>query len=293
MDTLLVGGSGFIGRQILHSLTLAGHKVTVMNRRYVSQPNCGQFQADIFTPESYRKKLQELRPEWVIQTAWVSQSENYRNSSKNDLYGRATIDFAVSCFELEVEHLMILGSSAEYGNQALPCDSRRSVPMPIDPYGKSKLETFEILSEASQGYSSSFTWPRIFQAYGKGQDSNRFIPKAVNSLITGIDMQVDNPESIFDWISSRDIASALLFCLNNGINGSVDIGTGVSYSVEDVLKQLHQLIGVSGQQSRAKTSIDEFTPPSSLTVSPSSLIFERGWSPSDDLIAGLKWVLGA
>jgi nucleoside-diphosphate-sugar epimerase len=291
MNTLLVGGSGFLGKQILHNLTLAGHEVTVMNRQTLSETKCGQFQADIFTPESYRNQIRELRPQWVIQTAWVSQSENYRNSSKNDLYRRATIDFAVHCFELEVEHLMILGSSAEYGNQALPCDSRRSVPMPIDPYGKSKLETFEILSEATQGYSSSFTWPRIFQAYGKGQDSNRFIPKAVNSLITGIDMQVDNPESIFDWISSRDIASALLFCLDNRIDGSVDIGTGVSYSVEDVLKQLHQLIGVSGQQSRAKTSIDEFKSPSSLTVSPSSLIFEKGWSPSDDLIAGLKWVL--
>lgn len=292
METLLVGGSGFIGRQIQSALNHAGHEVTVMNRKHDPTTNCKQIQADLFTPESYRKPIQELRPRWVIQTAWVSQSENYRFSSKNKLYRDATIEFAVHCFELEVDHLMVLGSSAEYGNQALPCDSRSSIAIPIDAYGKSKLETFELLSEASRNYSSLFTWPRIFQAYGKGQDSNRLIPKALENLKSGKDMHVDSPKSIFDWISSRDVASALLFCLDNRIDGAVDIGTGIPYSVEEVLDHLVQLIDLSGQETRTKRFFSELKTPSSLTVSPNSLIFEKGWSPSDDLIEGLKWVLG-
>ena len=292
MNTLLVGGSGFLGRQILHNLTLAGHNVKVMNREVIPDIKCDQIRADIFAPESYRNQIMELKPQWVIQTAWVSQSESYRFSLKNNLYRNATIDFAVYCFELEVEHLMVLGSSAEYGHQALPCDSRSSIAKPIDTYGKSKLETFEILSETSNNYSSSFTWPRIFQAYGKGQDANRLIPKAIENLKSGRELHVDSPKSVFDWISSRDVASALLFCLENRIDGAVDIGTGTPYSVEEVLDHLVQLIDLSDQETRTKRFFSELKTPSSLTVSPNSLIFEKGWSPSDDLIEGLKWVLG-
>jgi nucleoside-diphosphate-sugar epimerase len=291
MDTLLVGGSGFLGKQILHSLNLAGHNVTIMNRELLPQLECGQIQADIFTPESYRKRIEDLRPQWVIQTAWVSQSENYRYSSKNSLYKTATIDFAIDCFKSGVEQLMILGSSAEYGSQGLPCDSRKSVPMPSDPYGISKFETFQILMDISRSYSCSFTWPRIFQVYGKGQDSNRLIPSVVDCIKFGRSMKIDNPKSVFDWISSRDVASALMFCLNNRISGSVDIGTGVPHSVEEVLEQLVKLINVSHKEIPRISFGNEANSHSSLSVSPNSLIFEKGWLPSDDLVEGLGWVI--
>jgi nucleoside-diphosphate-sugar epimerase len=291
MNTLLVGGSGFVGKEILHSLILAGHEVTVMNRELDPQLECKQIQADIFNQGSYRKRMQELKPQWVIQTAWVSQSENYRFSPKNSLYKTATIDFAIDCLESGVEHLMILGSSAEYGSQTLPCDSRRSVPMPTDPYGKSKFETFQILMDASRSYPCSFTWPRIFQAYGKGQDSNRLIPRGLDSLKFGRSMKIDNPKSAFDWISSRDIASALMFCLNNRISGSVDVGTGIPHTVEEVIEQLVELIKPSDHEIQSVKFLDQANSHSSLTVSPESLLFEKGWKPNDDLINGLRWVL--
>lgn len=291
MKVLVIGGSGFLGTEIVNELGRQGHEVKSMNRNFSLTLRSEQIVADICNPESYQKEISTWKPEVVIQGAWVTGQSIYRESPLNEQYVTDTLKLAEFCFQSETRHFLVLGSSAEYGVPKEPCNTLSTPTAPTDLYGISKLQTLERLTELAQKYSQRLSWARIFQPYGRNQDSARLIPHAAAELSVGKTVKVSSPFTVLDWISSRDVASAVTFAVQNSLHPIFDIGTSIGSSVLQVLQEVANLLDADPRlleiDANSASVKNQFT----LVVDKNSPLFTAGWRPQDDLHSGLTWAL--
>lgn len=163
--------------------------------------------------------------------------------------------------------------------------------VPVDLYGECKVNTATRISDLALEYQNKFTWGRIFQPFGLNQDPQRFVPTAIRNLRRSAVLSLENPDAVLDWVTTRDIASALIYALRNEVLGPMDIGTGTGTSVLDFVRNVANILNVNQNlieinQDHRKTSI------SSLFVDQSSPLLYLGWKPQDTIESGLRWVIG-
>ena len=285
---LVVGGQGFLGQQIMRKMMEAGLEVKSLSRKSTINQDFEHFMGDFGNQESNKKIFSTWVPEIVIQTAWITKQDAYRNSALNEDYAKSTLQFAEQCFRAGASHFLALGSSAEYGFTEVPSFAESSPTKPEDLYSKAKIWTSKGLITLGQKYSRKVSWLRVFQPYGPGQDSSRLLPSYVAAARQGARFPVGKPNDILDWISSRDVASAVLFTIENSLPNILDIGTGVGTSVIDTLRKTATVIG-SDPSLIVSSDIEIGGNPLKLLVDSRSAIFEAGWSPCDVLTKGLEW----
>ena len=291
MRVLVAGGGGFLGAEIITNLIESGFEVKSFGRNFSAAIYCEQIIADIMNPDSYQKLLSIWKPEVVIQAAWVTNQKTYRTSPLNSEYMDATLKFAEQSYLSNTEHFLALGSSAEYGLPAEPCNALTTSAAPVDIYGKDKLQTLVKLREVAEKFSSRLSWARIFQPYGPNQDSARLLPFARKELLAGNKVKVVYPNVILDWISSRDVASALAYAIRSPINQIFDVGTSRPISVIQALRTLATLLNVDSELLEIESTQNGVDEEFSMVVSRESPLFNAHWSPQDDLVSGLKWTL--
>ena len=291
MRVLVAGGGGFLGAEIITNLIESGFEVKSFGRNFSSAICCEQIIADITNPDSYQKLLSTWKPEVVIQAAWVTNQKTYRTSPLNSEYMDATLKFAEQSYLSNTEHFLALGSSAEYGLPAEPCNALTTPAAPVDIYGKHKLQTLVKLQEVAEKFSSRLSWARIFQPYGPNQDSARLLPFARKELLAGNKVKVVYPNVILDWISSRDVASALAYAIRSPIDQIFDVGTSRPISVIQALRTLATLLNVDSELLEIESTQNGVDEEFSMVVSRESPLFNAHWSPQDDLVSGLKWTL--
>ena len=287
----MAGGGGFLGAEIITNLIESGFEVKSFGRNFSSAIYCEQIIADITNPDSYQKLLSTWKPEVVIQAAWVTNQKTYRTSPLNSEYMDATLKFAEQSYLSNTEHFLALGSSAEYGLPAEPCNALTTSAVPVDIYGKDKLQTLVKLREVAEKFSSRLSWARIFQPYGPNQDSARLLPFARKELLAGNKVKVVHPNMILDWISSRDVASALAYAIRSPIDQIFDVGTSRPISVIQALQTLATLLNVDSELLEIESTQNGVDEEFSMVVSRESPLFNAHWSPQDDLVSGLKWTL--
>lgn len=291
MKVLVAGGGGFLGAEIITNLIESGFEVKSLGRNFSPTIYCEQIIADITNPDSYQKLLSTWKPEIVIQAAWVTNQKTYRTSPLNSEYMAATLKFAERSYLSNTEHFLALGSSAEYGIPTEPCNASKTPAAPVDIYGTHKLQTLIKLREIAEEFSSRLSWARIFQPYGPNQDSARLIPFAKKELLAGNKVKVAHPNMTLDWISSRDVASALTYAIRSPINQIFDVGTSRPISVIQALQTLATLLNVDSELLENESIQNSAEVDFSMVVSKESPLFNAQWSPQDDLVSGLKWAL--
>lgn len=289
MKVLIVGGNGFIGSQITRDLKSQGHLVHCLSRR-VTFDVSDQTQADISNRSSYLELLSSWQPKVVIQAAWITEHTNYRANPLNIDYANSSIIFAEDCFRSGVDHFIGLGSAAEYGKPSSPCIAGVTPIQTLDLYSESKIAARKGVSSLAQNYSKRFTWARIFQPYGPNQDSLRFVPSTISSLIAGNPVILKNPNAVLDWISTRDIASALAFTLKSDLPEEIDVGTGVGTPLYVLVQKIRSLLNIL-PESILSDEAEAIHPLDSVVVGKKSPLFKHGWTPQDNIESGLKWAL--
>jgi len=135
-----------------------------------------------------------------------------------------------------------------------------------------------------------FTWARIFYPYGPNQDPKRLIPRLIGSLKSGEPTVLADTSSIYDWITTRDIALAISWVLSNKLPTEIDIGTSSGFTNLELFRTLEKLLQTTNElplQGTHDYGLNEV-----FVASKNSPLFSSGWSPKDTLITGLEWVLG-
>jgi nucleoside-diphosphate-sugar epimerase len=288
---VLVIGNGFLGSEIIKLFGSNDFDVMVVSRS-INPGFVGKKIEGDFLKQDLINHALEWAPDVVIQTAWITDHKKYLNDPLNKDYASFTIDLANRIVNTKVKHLVVLGSAAEYGQQATPIVAGATSLSPESFYAEQKIRAFKSIYEIFKDNDKQLTWGRVFQPYGSGQDEQRLIPHLIKSMKTKSPIRLENPNSCLDWISSRDVASAILWATCNKLPVELDICTGIGTSNLDVLKTVQIALGLPDiDPSQLDLNYDE--PPKNVVAASNSPIFISGWRPSDLFSDGVRWAVNS
>ena len=153
---------------------------------------------------------------------------------------------------------LILLSSYLYGNsKKIPTDENETVKA-TNPYALSKKIAEDMCKFYSQYYNVNVVILRPFNAYGLNQKANFLIASIIKQINTSKVIKVKNLESKRDFIYVKDLVDAIIKTINLEKSFEVlNIGSGVSYSVAEVIKIIQQVKGTNFQVESSQEIQDE------------------------------------
>ena len=285
---ILVIGNGFLACPIIEKLDSEGHEVNVYSRQVKSNIKVQQIECNILESEKLQGVFRN-NYQVVINTAWITTQNQYPTHESNKDYSRYAISLASRAAQSGVEHFIGFGSCAEYGKRSSPCIAGETLLNPENLYAEQKVETFQQTRQLLSLTKTRFSWLRVFQPYGLRQDPERLGPYLINGLKNHLNIEIKDNKSCLDWVTTRDIASAVSWVLNNSLPSELDIATSIGHTNLDVLSYLQVLLGKAKQTPLVDQSSVES--PQVLVAGKESPIFTSGWRPEDTLESGLEWVV--
>ena len=285
---ILIIGNGFLATSIVDKLESEGHEILIFSRTKSTRLKTQQVLGNIFDFEEFAKVL-AWNPQVVINTAWITTPGVYRNDQSNFQYAEFVTNLTEAVVNSDVAHLVVLGTCAEYGLQIGPSTAGVTKLSPTTLYAQQKVIALNSAKVLIQESDMRFTWARIFYPYGPNQDPNRLIPRLIHSLRNGEPIALADVSSVYDWITTRDVASAISWILGNKLPVEIDIGTSFGFTNLELLTTLEKLVGAANLPHRHLQH--NFGLNEVFVTSKNSPLLESGWSAKDSLSSGLEWVL--
>jgi UDP-glucose 4-epimerase len=294
MKVLVTGAAGFIGRAVCTELRQRGHSVLAAVRWNASNDEVAI--GDIEQVRDWAPLLESV--DAVIHlAARVHQMHDDDVDAYRRVNRDATAHLAASAVTAGVAHFVFLSSVKVMGEATEPGRPFRETdpPLPVDPYGKSKLEAERELARICGGTHTSLTILRPPLVYGPGVKAN-FL-----SLLRAVDRGVPLPFGSIanerSLVSVRNLASAIVHALS-GPGGTYFVSDGENVSTPALMRALGRALGkpvrlvpvplrilrALGVVSGRRGAIDRLT--GSLAID-TRRIRDTGWAPPESLVDGL------
>lgn len=269
---LVVGGAGYIGSHTSIALQRAGFRPVVLDN--FSQGHGSLLEpfgievvnGDICDSHALSVCFEAHEIDAVLHFAahaYVGESvEQPAKYYRNNVSG--TIGLLDAMLTAGVRRLVFSSSCATYGiPDRLPLDES-ALQRPISPYGRSKLMVEQILKDFDVAYGMKSIALRYFNAAGAdpegrlGEDhepETHLIPRALLSVlglcgpipVFGIDHATSDGSGVRDYVHVCDLAAAHVLALDrllaNGDSAEYNLGSGLGYSVLQVLESVRRVTG--------------------------------------------------
>jgi UDP-glucose 4-epimerase len=310
MTTLITGGAGYIGSQMLHDLVDAGEHVVVLDNlstghRWAVADGVPLIVGETGDQPLVTRLIREHGIEAIIHFAAsivVPDSVRdplgyYRNNTMNS---RALIECAVKG---GVRNFIFSSTAAVYGDPTSVPVSEDAPTLPISPYGWSKLMTEIMLRDASRAHDMSHVILRYFNVAGAdphgrtGQSSTNathLIKVAVETAlglrpkidVFGTDYPTPDGTCIRDYIHVSDLtrahSDALRHLRARGASMTLNCGYGHGFSVLEVIEAVKRVWGVDFKVEYAPRREGD---PARIIADSGRLRSVLGWEPRFDDIA--------
>ena len=293
MRVLVTGMTGFIGSHLGRLLVARGADVIAIVRPGASTLRVDDYlrrvhviEADLERAETYRSQLRELQPERAFHLAWYVEPQSFWNAPENLSCVSMTIGLAQVLADLGCEHVIAVGSCAEYARHPdfLSEDSTPSEPSSL--YGAAKNATREAILAYGNVVDTTFAWARFFFPFGPGEPRTRLIPSVTLALLRGERAQCSHGNQIRDFIHVHDCASALFEIGETGLSGTVNVGTGEPVRLRRVVEILATLTG-RGTDDLEFGAVETDPDEPAMILADVRKLRSTGWEPSHTLESGL------
>lgn len=267
---LVTGGAGYIGSHAVLALADAGYQVVVIDNlvtgfRWAVDPRAEFVQGSIDDERLVADTLKRFGVGAIMHFAGsIIVPESVENPLKyyrnNTAASRTLIECAVGA---GVKHFIFSSTAATYGQPETSPIAEDTPTRPINPYGRSKLMTEQMLADVSAAHPLNFCALRYFNVAGAdpagrtGQSTagaTHLIKVAVEAAIGkresvavfGTDYPTRDGTGIRDYIHVSDLAAAHLDALEALIANPVrshilNCGYGRGFSVLEVLDAVDQV----------------------------------------------------
>ena len=247
INTLVIGGSGYIGGYLVPQLMATGRKVTVLGRgktpRYELPENAIYISGDFAEVELITHLLDTHQE--VVHLAYATVPNTSFDNPLADLLQNlpATVQLFSEAADRNVKLVLVSSGGTVYGEaDELPIQETHSTK-PISPYGVTKmtLENYAYLYAATHGLK--FVCVRPANAYGVGQRpfiGQGFISTAIASAMRGIPIKIFGQHgTVRDYLYVSDLASGIVSALERGhLSETYNLGSGIGLSNLDVIERL-------------------------------------------------------
>ncbi|MEM7593250.1 MAG: UDP-glucose 4-epimerase GalE [Cyanobacteria bacterium P01_A01_bin.83] len=269
---LVTGGAGYIGSHTVKKLGEAGHKVIVYDNLSTGSPsailygelikgelNNTQLLAQVFAQHKFDVVL-HFAASISVPESLTKPLDYYYNNTCN------LVNVLQCCQKFEVNQFVFSSTAAVYGEIQESPVSESAPTLPINPYGKSKLMSENIIRDYANASSLKYVILRYFNVAGAdssgkigqmgkkaahlikiGCDAALGIRESVS--IYGTDYPTPDGTGIRDYIHVEDLATAHVDALNylatKSTSQILNCGYGTGYSVKQVLAKIREISGVN------------------------------------------------
>jgi len=240
-DTLVISGTGFIGRSVVAALERRGRSVVATGRG-------AGLACDVCDPQGVDAVIAGVRPQGVVVCAGAPHDGPAR-----ELYGvhvTGTLNVLESVARHSAEAVVVLlGSAAEYGRvdpRMLPI--REDSPCePIGFYGSSKLAQTQLAHAAAAAWGIKVRTARLFNVVGPGMPQRYFFPALAARIRTtpaGGAFPLRDAVATRDFVHVDDVADAVVTLLDPAVpNGVYNVATGIETSILEAATALGAMMG--------------------------------------------------
>src|SRR5438132_2114717 len=258
---VVTGGAGFIGSHLVEAL-IRDHVVTVLDNfstgmlsnlsRVHKHRNLRLVSGDIRNFSTVQDTIRHSQVVFHL-AARVSVPLSIQDPSlTNDVNVAGTLNVLQASINNKVKKLVFSSSCSVYGDSSALYMTEKARPMPISPYGASKLAAEDYCVAFCRTYGLQTVSLRYFNVYGPRQGSGQYAG-VISSFVSRVN--AGKPPVVFgDGRQARDFTfvsdalnANLLAMETHDVDGEVvNIGTGMATSVKDLAKAVTQLCGKNG-----------------------------------------------
>lgn len=241
MRVLVTGASGFIGANLLKSLSKNNEILAVSRNNQINSNNINWVKSDLSNFNNINEIVKNFEPESCIHLAWQGIPDFNLENSKKNLNNSVNLISALSnCKKLK--KILVSGSCLEYKLQTKECIETMRVE-PYDYFTWSKKSIYDFLKFKSLEKDINYYWYRIFYSYGPMQRSESVIPVIIKNLLNKKLPNINNPNNLNDFIYIDDVIRVFYKTLSNNINSGIyNLGNGSNVSILFILKYLENAI---------------------------------------------------
>lgn len=235
---LVTGATGFVGRHSLPRLLESGYEVhAVGGQRSPEAPSRDivWHRANLLEPGEIASLVGKVKPTHLLHFAWYAVPGKYWTAPENLAWVRATVNLMQVFSDHGGRRAVMAGSCAEYDWKFDYCSELFTPCRPATLYGACKHGTQVLLDAWSRQAGLSSAWGRIFFLYGPGEYPSRLVPSVINSLLRNEPARCTHGNQVRDFMHVADVAAAFVELLGSDVNGAVNIASGVSAPLKEVI----------------------------------------------------------
>jgi nucleoside-diphosphate-sugar epimerase len=283
---LLTGASGFIGRHAIAPLLVRGFEVHAVARHPPpAASGVVPHAVDLLDPSVHARLIEAVRPTHWLHAAWDVTPGRYWNAPENLDWVAASLRLYRAFAAGGGTRMVGVGTCAEYDWSGGVLDEATTPLMPATLYGAAKHALHQILASAAGVDGISLAWGRVFFLYGPHESAGRLVPAVITALLRDEAALTGDATAVRDFMHVADVAEALVTVLDGLHEGGVNIATGVSLPMRDVVLEIAAQIG-RPDLLRLGARPTPASEPARLTATASGLRI-LGFTPRFDLASGL------
>jgi nucleoside-diphosphate-sugar epimerase len=248
MRLLVVGGGGFIGRNVVERGLSLGWQITTasLNARNAIGRTESVIRVDIADSVALRESLGDAQFDYVVNCGGYVDHRPFSQGGRSviDTHFAGVMNLAQAIDRATLRSFVHIGSSDEYGSAPAP-QTEKMREGPISPYSLSKVAATHFLQMLHRTERFPATVLRLFLAYGPGQDQTRFLPQIIAGCLEGQPFPVSSGTQLRDFCFIDDIVDAVFVALDQpSVRGEViNVASGQPVSIRTVIEAVRTRIG--------------------------------------------------
>src|ERR1035438_543592 len=262
MKTLVTGGAGFIGSNLVQRLLKEGHDVTVLDNLSSGYrinlrpfPEVRLLIGDVRDPSIVEQAVNGVEVVFHL-AASVGNTRSIEHpmiDAETNVLG--TLNLLEAARRNRILKIVFSSSAGIFGElKTLPIREDHGVE-PDSPYGATKLCAEKLCLAYAKLYVLEAICLRYFNVFGVNQRYDAYgnvIPIFAYKLVFGQPITVfGDGEQTRDFINVRDVANAnYLAGMSQGVSGAFNLGSGSRVTINELVRKLENVSGLSTQTIR-------------------------------------------
>jgi nucleoside-diphosphate-sugar epimerase len=257
--TLVTGGAGFIGCNIVRELIRQGQRPRVIDNFFSGKrENLAEvldqidlIEGDITNPGDLKRACEGV--DFISHQGAIPSVPRSVADPKASTYANVngSLELFLAARDAGVKRIVCASSSSVYGKNPILPKHEEMLPMPVSPYAASKLAMEAYARACSAVYDMQIVCLRYFNVFGPRQDPKSQYAAVIPRFVTAMH-QGQAPTIYGDGEQSRDfsyvenVISANLLALqaDGPVAGeAMNIACGEQASLNDLVRMLNEILG--------------------------------------------------
>ena len=297
MKILIVGGGGFLGKNLAELLLSEGQAVRIFERVGYDRLQFRQHQeiewnfGDYANGDDISAALQNVEVVYLFASTTTPKTSNDNFSYDIESNLVATVSFLEIASRHEIRKIIFPSSGGTvYGIPGNTPIVETHPNHPICSYGINKLAIEKYLALFKRQHGLDYTVLRISNPYGPYQSVNSeqgVVANFLHKVINNEEIEIWGDGSVVrDYVYVADVARALLQASGNNSGQRIfNIGSGLGYDLNEILLHIEQIAGKKARRRYVAGRLLD-VPINILDIGMARQLLD--WTPSYTLHEGLE-----